>query len=181
MSPWVFKNEEGKSHTHWTKHYSLVLFKTCSPLNHPHQFLSSYLWSSIMDNRRREILCSLVIFMVLKYVIVSTMAIQKTIMYHHNTSIMMMAYFLWRRSLYEANRVSALSWGHITYYNLTASNRPWPDRTATNSSSLTQALDHCLFATKLLKLVWLRKVLGNLKVTETWRLLDVKRYLKSRS
>ena len=34
------------------------------------------------------------IFMVLKYVIVSTMAIQKTIVYHHNTSIMMMAYFL---------------------------------------------------------------------------------------
>ena len=32
--------------------------------------------------------------MVLKYVIVSTMAIQKTIVYHHNTSIMMMAYFL---------------------------------------------------------------------------------------
>ena len=47
-------------------------FKTCSPLNHPHQFLSSYLWSSIMDNRRREILCSLMIFMVLKYFIVST-------------------------------------------------------------------------------------------------------------
>lgn len=94
MSPWVFKNEEGKTHTHWTKHYSLVLFKTCSPLNHPHQFLSSYLWSSIMDNRRREILCSLMIFMVLKYFIVSTMAIQKTIMYHHNASIMMMAYFL---------------------------------------------------------------------------------------
>ena len=93
MSPWVFKNEEGKTHTHWTKHYSLVLFKTCSPLNHPHQFLSSYLWSSIMDNWRREILCSLVIFMVLKYVVVSTMAIQKTIVYHHNTSIMMMAYF----------------------------------------------------------------------------------------
>lgn len=32
--------------------------------------------------------------MVLKYFIVSTMAIQKTIMYHHNASIMMMAYFL---------------------------------------------------------------------------------------
>src|ERR1700737_2588432 len=47
-----------------------------------------------MDNRRREILCSLMIFMVLKYFIVSTMAIQKTIMYHHNASIMMMTYFL---------------------------------------------------------------------------------------
>ena len=34
------------------------------------------------------------IFIVLKYVIVSTMAIQKTIMYHHNTSVMMMTYFL---------------------------------------------------------------------------------------
>ena len=32
--------------------------------------------------------------MVLKYVIVSTMAIQKIIMYHHNTSIMIMTYFL---------------------------------------------------------------------------------------
>jgi hypothetical protein len=37
--------------------------------------------------------------------------------------------------------VSALSWGHITHYNLTASNRAWPHRTATNASSLTQALD----------------------------------------
>src|ERR1700737_1246676 len=46
-----------------------------------------------MDNRRREIFCSLMIFMVLKYFIVSTMAIQKTIMYHHSASIMMMAYF----------------------------------------------------------------------------------------
>ena len=44
MSPWVFKNEEGKTHTHWTKHYSLVLFKTCSPLNHPHQNNSHYQW-----------------------------------------------------------------------------------------------------------------------------------------
>ena len=32
--------------------------------------------------------------MVLKYIIVSTMAIQKTIIYHYNISIMMMAYFL---------------------------------------------------------------------------------------
>jgi hypothetical protein len=32
--------------------------------------------------------------MVLKYVVVSTMAIQKTIMYHHIISIVMMAYFL---------------------------------------------------------------------------------------
>ena len=52
--------------------------------------------------------------------------------------------------------VPALLWGHITHYNLTASNRAWPHRTATNVSSLTQALDslaldYCLFATKLLK------------------------------
>jgi hypothetical protein len=52
--------------------------------------------------------------------------------------------------------VSALSWGHITHYNLTGSNRAWPHRTATNASSLTQALDsqaldYRLFATKLLK------------------------------
>ena len=49
-----------------------------------------------MDNRRRKIVCSLAILIVLKYVIVSTMAIHKIIMYHHNTSIMMMAYFLFR-------------------------------------------------------------------------------------
>ena len=73
-----------------------------------------------------------------------------------------------RRSLFEPNRVSGFSLGHITHYNLTAFNCAWPHRTVTNSSSLTQALDYCLFATKLLKLVWLWNVLGNLKVTETW-------------
>ena len=57
-----------------------------------------------------------------------------------------------RRSLWEVKWASVLSWGHITYYNLTAFNRPWPNGTATSSSSLTQALDYCLFAIKLVKL-----------------------------
>ena len=47
-----------------------------------------------MDNRREKILVSLAIFMVLKYVIISIMAVQKTIIYQHNAAIMMMAYFL---------------------------------------------------------------------------------------
>ena len=38
-----------------------------------------------------------------------------------------------RRRLWEVKWVSSFSWGHITYYNMTACNRPWPDRTATNS------------------------------------------------
>ena len=43
---------------------------------------------------------------------------------------------LLRRSLRDVEWASGFSWGHITYYNLTASNRPWPDQTATSSSSL---------------------------------------------
>ena len=42
-------------------------------------------------------------------------------------------FVLFRRSLWEVKWSSGFSWGHITYYNLTASNRPWPNRTATNS------------------------------------------------
>jgi hypothetical protein len=51
-----------------------------------------------MDNRREKILFSLVIFMVLKHIIVSVMAVQKSIIYNHNAAIMMMAFFfIWEQ------------------------------------------------------------------------------------
>ena len=45
--------------------------------------------------------------------------------------------YLSRRSLWEVKWASGFSWGHITYYNMTAFNCPWPDRTATCSLSLS--------------------------------------------
>ena len=50
-----------------------------------------------------------------------------------------------RRRLWEVKWVSNFSWGHITYYNLTACNRPWRDRTATKSLSLIYYLFIIIF------------------------------------
>ena len=55
--------------------------------------------------------------MVLKYVINSTMAIQKTIMYHYNTSIMMTTYFLFEskeRVVWKFDRPS----GYMSQFRL---------------------------------------------------------------
>ena len=49
-----------------------------------------------MDGRREKILLALVIFVVIKHVSVSIMAVQKVIIYQHNAVIMMMALFVFR-------------------------------------------------------------------------------------
>ena len=47
-----------------------------------------------MNNRRKIIPRSLGIFMVMKYIIVSVMVVQKTVIYQHNVAITMMAFHL---------------------------------------------------------------------------------------
>ena len=75
-----------------------------------------------------------------------------------------------RGSLWEVKWASALSWGHVAYYNLMACNRPWPNRTATSSSSLTQALDLFIVVEFKLALVLMEnyEVSRNTKET-TWQ------------
>ena len=67
--------------------------------------------------------------------------------------------------------IPALSWGHITHYNLTASNRAWQNRMAT-SYKLTLFLIilhwQCSSATTLLYLQWCTKLMDRNK---SWFLL----------
>ena len=70
-----------------------------------------------MDNRREKIIVSLGIFLVLKIIIVSIMAVQITVIYQHSVAIMMVTFLLFgnkERMVWKFDQPS----GYVSQYLL---------------------------------------------------------------